>query len=251
MKLFIVGFAVSVLAFSQTKEPTTQQAKDCAQNFVGNNNTGTITCYNVDKKLVEQIGQLVAASKRDGKTLKDISDKIDTLLKELTQPSIIIQSAPEGINSVVTGGNPTINNTVVNPHVNPRHIPLEKQSQCADVLAGHHGSVQIMAIQSVEAYQFAADWYGVFKAAEWEILEDRVATLMVVGEPQSGVLLGLRGEPVAPNSRIEVANNTPEAALLDCTSLLQMTPADVHAQRYADMPEGRINLTVFEQPQQH
>ena len=50
----------------------------------GSNGNVTVTCSNVDKKLAEQIGQLVNASKRDGKMLKEISDKLDILLKEPT-----------------------------------------------------------------------------------------------------------------------------------------------------------------------
>jgi hypothetical protein len=50
----------------------------------GNNGNVTVTCSNVDKKLADQIGQLVNASKRDGKMLKEISDKLDVLLKEPT-----------------------------------------------------------------------------------------------------------------------------------------------------------------------
>src|ERR1700730_616610 len=121
MKLSVLGIAASVLAFPQANTPTTQQATNCAQNFAGNNNTGTITCYGVDKKLADQMAQLVSASKRDDKTIKDISEKIDVFLQ--AQPSTTItQQAPGGINSVVTGGTPTVNNTVVNQRPVPRHI---------------------------------------------------------------------------------------------------------------------------------
>src|ERR1700686_5007839 len=101
MKLAALAVGMGMVAFPQSKGTTSQQAKDCAQNFIGNNNTGTITCYNVDKKLAEQIGQLVVASKRDGKTLRDISDKMDMLLRELQNQNnitAITQQAPNGIN---------------------------------------------------------------------------------------------------------------------------------------------------------
>ena len=112
MKVWLLGIAVAVIAFSQTKGTTEQQAKDCAQNFIGNNNTGTVTCYNVDKKLADQIGQLVAASKRDGKTLKDISDKLDVLLQAQPSVTTTIQQAPNGINigPGAIAPNPQVNN---------------------------------------------------------------------------------------------------------------------------------------------
>jgi len=87
MKLVILVVMLTVLAFGQSSGTASQQAKDCSQNFIGNNNTGTITCYNVDKKLAEQVAQLVSASKRDGKTLKDISDKVQLLLTEIQSRS--------------------------------------------------------------------------------------------------------------------------------------------------------------------
>jgi hypothetical protein len=55
----------------------------CSAANTGNNSTVTVTCHNVDKKLADLIGQLVTASKRDGKTLKDISEKLDALLDEI------------------------------------------------------------------------------------------------------------------------------------------------------------------------
>jgi len=64
---------------------TTGQAETngfCSPAITGSDNTVTITCSKIDKKLAEQIGQLVAESKRDGKALRDISDKLDILLKE-------------------------------------------------------------------------------------------------------------------------------------------------------------------------
>jgi hypothetical protein len=106
-------FIAAALAAAQTRPTTAQQATNCAQNFAGSNNTGTVTCYNVDKKLADQINQLVGASKRDGKTLKDISDKIEALLKELQNPPpTITMQAPNGINigpgAIVP--NPQVNN---------------------------------------------------------------------------------------------------------------------------------------------
>src|SRR5258708_10756790 len=66
--LLLMSMASCVCAFAQATGPATAQGTCNAPN-TGNNSTVTITCYGVDKKLAEQIGQLVAASKRDAKTL--------------------------------------------------------------------------------------------------------------------------------------------------------------------------------------
>jgi len=98
--------AAAVVAFPQTKSPSqskgtpAQQAKDCALNISGTNNTGTVTCYNVDKQLAWQIGQLVTASKHDGKTLKEISNKLDVLLSELNGQGIHIEGVSESVFSI-------------------------------------------------------------------------------------------------------------------------------------------------------
>lgn len=161
----------------------------------------------------------------------------------------IIQNAPGGINSVITGGSPSVTNTVVNPRPTPRRIPPEKQVECSPILRQHRGIAKILAIQNGEAYQFAKDWYDLFKDAEWEVVDDLVGTVLVSGDPQDGIFLSFRGAPVAPNAPIEVAKDTPEAALQQCMGVLQMTPAHVRVQRYPDTPEGMINFIVLEQPQ--
>jgi hypothetical protein len=121
MKLAALAVVMGMVAFPQSKGTISQQAKDCAQNFIGNNNTGTITCYNVDKNLAEQISQLIVASKRDGKTLRDISDKMETLLRDLHNQNNITtinQQAPNGINigPGAVAQNPTVNNTYAEKH---------------------------------------------------------------------------------------------------------------------------------------
>jgi hypothetical protein len=240
--LFLAG-----IALAQQSTTTSGQCSPIAPN---NSGSVSIICSNIDKKLANQISQLVAASKRDEKALIDISDKLDVLLRE--QPSTIIQTAPGGINSVITGGNPTVTNTVINPRPNPRRIPPEKQSQCSALLARHHGSVSIMAIQQNdgEPYQFAKDWYAIFKTAEWRILEDRVATALLVGEPEFGILVKIHGTPVEPGGFVQVSTDSLEGDVFECSQVLQLKPTDIHAQRYLDTPEGTIFLQIGPQSSQ-
>jgi hypothetical protein len=172
--------------------------------------------------VAQTTGTGTAAPKRDSKNPKDTTDKVNAVLKEP-------RKRPD-----------------------PRHISTEKQSQCSDILRRHRGIVRIMAIQNGEAYQFAKDWYSVFKAAGWEIAEDRVATALISGDPRSGILLRIHGSPVAPDEFsevLEIPRDTPRNMLIQCMGgVLQMGPAVVRVQGSPDMPEGKVNLTVLEQP---
>lgn len=98
MKSIILFLGATVFLLAQDKGGTVQQATNCSQNFgpQSRNNTGSITCYSIDKKLADQISQIVATSKRGAQALKDISDGVETLLERLNQP--VIQQAPNGIN---------------------------------------------------------------------------------------------------------------------------------------------------------
>jgi hypothetical protein len=170
--------------------------------------------------VAQTTGTGTAAPKRD--TPRHTSDKMDAVLKEPRK------------------------------RPNPRHISTEKQSQCSDILRRHRGIVRIMAIQNGEAYQFAKDWYSVFKAAGWEIVEDRVATALISGDPRSGILLRIHGSPVAPDEFtevLEIPRDTPQNMMIQCLGgVLQMGPTVVRVQGSPDMPEGTIHLTVLEQP---
>ena len=106
----------AAFGLSQTPPNIKQESKNTVcSNIVSLAGTVTVTCSDLDKKLADQISQLVATSKRDGKTLKDISDRLDSLLRELqnqTSTTSITQQAPNGINigpgAIVP--NPQVNN---------------------------------------------------------------------------------------------------------------------------------------------
>lgn len=113
----------SLSAFGQAQTTGAASAQGtCNAVNTGNSSTVTVTCTSVDKKLADQIGQLVAASNRDGKTLKEISNKVEVLLKELQGQSTIglVQQAPNGIN--IGPGAIVPNPQVINTGPPPAHL---------------------------------------------------------------------------------------------------------------------------------
>ncbi len=132
MKLIAVGLFSFSIVFAQSTAPRSPAARDCSINSEGSNNTNTVTCYAVDKKLADQIQRLVQAARRDNQTLKEISETLDTLLASLGSGGSLVQQAPNGINigpgAVVP--NPTVNNTVNN--YGPRPPQIDWQSKPLD-----------------------------------------------------------------------------------------------------------------------
>jgi hypothetical protein len=234
MKVLIVfGLGISTV-FSQTNLPAGQKAGDCSINIVGNRNTGTVTCSNVDKKLAEQITQLVTASKRDGKTLKDIASKLDTLLKDVeSKPTISITS----VNQLggITAGQVTINQN--GPP--ERRILQEQKNSLIVFLAEFHSKIRVSAAANdAESYQFAQDWYEVLKAANWQMQDNSVRSMLFTGTPQRGILMKFHGEPVPPGV-LEIPMDTPEGHL--AAALQKVVDKNVTVQRYA---EDFISLEV-------
>jgi hypothetical protein len=85
MKFFLIlTLLMSLPCYSQSASPGHIETKgQCSPVLTGDGNTVTLTCYNVDRKLADQIGQLVADSKRDDRSLKEISKKLDALFTEV------------------------------------------------------------------------------------------------------------------------------------------------------------------------
>jgi hypothetical protein len=104
MKVLLLGIVTTLAALAQPKITTPELLPDCGRWAFGSAPGGSrppvnITCSNIDAKLAEQIGQLVAASRRDAKALKIITDKMGSLLIELqNQPTTI------GVISVIQQG---------------------------------------------------------------------------------------------------------------------------------------------------
>ena len=146
MKFAALALLMATSAFPQSAGATSQQAKDCAQNFIGNNNTGTVTCTGVDKKLTDLIGQLVSASKRDGKTLKNISDKLEALLKELQN-----QTPTISITSFNQQGGITAGQVNINPPIRRLQLLPDQEDAVAVAMASFEGqsiNVQVRTITS-------------------------------------------------------------------------------------------------------
>src|ERR1017187_5476933 len=140
--LIALGLGTS-LVFSQANMPIAQKSGDCSINIIGNSNTGTVTCDNVDKKLAEQIRQLVIASRRDGKTLKDISDKLDVLLKDLQQrPTISVTSFNQQ-------GGITAAQVTINPPLKKLELIMERWLPVSSSLAPFKGTSLLIDVKNL------------------------------------------------------------------------------------------------------
>jgi hypothetical protein len=100
------------LVFSQTKPPAVQQAGDCSVNINGNNNTtASLVCNEIDPKLAEQVRAIINGTHRNENAIRDMSEKLDRILKQMAQPvARPAQNCPGGIcaGGDITGS-PTIN----------------------------------------------------------------------------------------------------------------------------------------------
>jgi hypothetical protein len=169
MKALIALLLLCVRSIAQGTGPATLQGT-CNATNTGNNSTVTVTCNNVDKKLADQIRLLVAASKRDGKTLKDISDKIDVLLKEAGGPTIQIEqqnNAPNTRSYAVGQGNLTVNegpeSRLLTPADAQRALEILGRGPVSDIL--------LMQIASDgDGPQVIAQLAAIFTAAHWNVM---------------------------------------------------------------------------------
>lgn len=80
MNAALVGFGVILLAISQSQGPS-QKAGNCSVNISGGSNTASVTCNNVDRRLAQQIRDLLNGVGRNEKATKELSIKLDLLLK--------------------------------------------------------------------------------------------------------------------------------------------------------------------------
>lgn len=207
MRLLAIGLLTTVMALCQPPGNVSQQGRDCVQNFVGNNNTGSITCSGVDQKLAEQINQLIGASKRNTKTLKDISDSIEKLLRQVQaeMTGSITQSNSGGINvqQGTTGNNsPIINSPIsigdVRKHIQPGDAEALKAFFAS---ATRKGRVQISADQLSGAHPLPDEFYDAMKGGGWDMAEQGVAHIMAFSSPGrifQGAVVTVRGEPIGP-----------------------------------------------------
>src|ERR1700733_5676999 len=75
--------------FSQTKPQAVQQAGDCSVNIAGNNNTtASLLCNGIDPKLAEQIRAIINGTHRNESAIKEMSEKLDRIIKQMDQEAI-------------------------------------------------------------------------------------------------------------------------------------------------------------------
>jgi hypothetical protein len=130
MKLFIAVFTGCFAAVCQSQSTGSATARGtCNSVNTGNGNIVNQTCYGIDKKLADQFNELVSASKRDAKTLKDLLDKIDVLLKELPNPPLT------SVTSINQQGGITAGQVTITQGQPPdRHLTLEQQQILVDMV---------------------------------------------------------------------------------------------------------------------
>lgn len=226
--LVLLAFLFCVSAFSQSPGTASQQAKDCAQNFIGNNNSGTVTCTGVDKKLANQIGELVGASKRDSNALKSIMEKLDALLKELRNPpaNITIQQAPNGIN-IGPGA------IVPNPQVNNFGPPPPKLTWTQEQASDDQGKPVIKVIlfldRSMEIGAFGANCERACKTVDfYPLLPTRLGgpdrTLLIATDPRFvGIVIGWP-RPLGAGVRIQWRIRAEDGEALQILAVGKLSP---------------------------
>jgi hypothetical protein len=241
MRLPIILCLDGCLIFAQTKPSTTQEAGDCAVNIAGNGNSASLVCNSINPKLAEQVKAILNGTRRNEKAIEGISKQLAAIQTELDRPTLQIQQHSEGPNSP---------NTVnINQRHPDRRIPPDKRSEIVTILARQPATVSVLAIMNnAEAFQFAQDWYDVFKSAGWTMKDDGVRVFMVSGQPERGILVAFHGETIQPGGWTPVRDDTSARALLMGLATLKMGGA-VHGQGYLTMAENEFSFEVFEQPE--
>jgi hypothetical protein len=245
MKILVIVGATLCLstsqAFAQVKAPVSRQAGDCSVNITGNANSVSLVCRNVDPKLAEQVRAILNGTQRNEKDLKEISQKLDPIVKGVGRPVIHIEQRSEGPNSP---------NTVnINQRPPPRRIPPDKRAEIVAILKRRPAKIQVLAIiGNAEAYQFAQDWYDAFKAAGWTMMDGMVRLFEYVGRPEPGVQFHLRGETVPAALPFEVPRNSPVGALSEGFETLKMAE-QLRGQRFPGRPEDEVSLWIHQQPE--
>jgi hypothetical protein len=238
MKLLIVLLAGCAIGQAQQSGPSA--TGKCNAVNTGANGTVTVTCYGVDKKLADQIGQLVVASKHDDRTLKDISGKIDAVLKEFLNPSM---TSVISINQTggITAGQLTING---DPRPVPGRFPEARKRELIAFLAEKRGKVSVAAIMNDgEAFEFAQDWYDVLKSAGWEMQDEAVRSFMIGGGRPWSIQVEIYGSPVPKGDKVTIPSDSAVGRLASSVAAM-IDPRDMTALPTLNATEDSVVLRI-------
>jgi hypothetical protein len=215
-RLALFSAWICAIGSAQPTGPASVQGTCNAVN-TGSSGTVTLTCSGVDKKLADQIGQLVSAAKRDEKVLREISDRLAELVQRLsTAPGSISQSNSGGIN--VQQGTTGSNSPIINSPITIGDLPKTIQLQDMDTLkrffrsAPNKAKVQISADQFSGAHPLPDDFYDALKGGEWTMVDTGVSHLMGFGPPGrrfQGAVLLVKGQPLGPNEGVQIDASDP------------------------------------------
>lgn len=216
--LLFLSFKAPV-AFAQPKPATTQQAGDCSVNITGSGNTATLNCTDIDPKVAQQIRAILSGTQRNEKATKEITEKLDVILKEVRKQR------------------PT-----------PRRIPPNRQAEIVAILARSSAKISISAIQgSEEAYDLAQDLFDAFKAAGWDMKDRSVGIYMPIGKPRRGISLSMHGDPILAGSSYSPPTGSPAAAISQVFERLKIHD-QVGATLSRKIPVDDFSLFIFAHP---
>lgn len=150
-----------------------------------------------------------------------------------------IAIAPNGIaNAAPNSGNQTVNNNFAPP---PRTLPPDARAECIALLSGTRAKVSVNSLAGdSEGFNYAKEWYDLFHESGWEMADDQVRTLLVVGQPPVGVEVRFRGErPTISNQPVSIPQFL--VPLQNCFVKLK-----VHCvgNPFPDMPENSIFFVI-------
>jgi len=190
MKLFLTALvAISIassFAFSQTTggpKGVVQQGGDCSLNVNGNNNTSSLTCASLDRKVAAQIRDIVNGIKGNAGALRVLSDKLDIIKREMSAAGPIINQSSEGANSPNTAIVGNGNNVTVNPDRGWRKLTNQEITETATLLAPFAGQKVSIVVSNPEADRMALaqQFATIFRTAKWEF--SGINTAMVFFNP--------------------------------------------------------------------
>lgn len=165
------------------------------------------------------------------------------------QPSAEI-SAPNGI--AIGGGtvtNPTVNNNNYAPP--QRHLSLEFIASLSKCLSQDIGDIDISAIQgNVEAWQYAQDWYTVFRDAGWRLKDHMIHTFLVGGGTLPvGTSMAIRGTWNEQEKHATYDHESPEGHFLACLAGRALPESDKGTiTPYPDIPVNTVRVQIYPEP---